>query len=1540
MAIGKEIKVVLSLDDSGFSIKTRSAAEIVKTFQGNVAGLSKTTDQMETNLASAARELKNFTDGFAGMQKSLQSTVEALSRAVTGGFDRINQSARESAKVARDAAVAQIDAKTKTLNAELTSNRKLLEARGKMHADLRKLESDERAKAMQAELAAEKATRSKKAGSGVVAAEAMEEAKRYTANANALRQQIAATEQWINTARTAQAARTSEIASLENERKAAVSAAQAKESLAKVSAAVGKSNASEIARVRKVALEEQKASDMAAAKSSEDLARLKKQYAEQEVRDRRAAEEAIRRENAETARLQRQEARDAAAETRREAQAIAQMWRGMAAAYGGAKITQGLGMSVDQAGQTERAKFGVGALNLAPDEEQRLFSDSEKMAKSLKFLSTLEAIQSRMSAIASLGYNNEKIISQTLDNAVKAANNLQTLGMAHGDLQNTIRNLYGVIEMRQQQGDAVATNATFDTMQKIIVGTAGKVQTQDMETVLRRMGMGANQLSDKGFVNLAAVVDQFKVAGGDGGGSSGGVSTVGTAFKMMQAYALGKGLSNTAVKEFAGAGVLSDTGIDLSKDSAGVLRDAKHGGFKDADLWLKDPVSAVQKIMPQILEYTKSDKQRTKYYQGRDMNNLDNELVAVSMYLARLGITTTASQALMVAGDPRSKERIAHQAQTIEKTDTAGALNDRLDKGYDRELQEAKAALTDLSSVIGTALLPIVKTALNFIQDIARAVTEFAKNNPMATQFTAIAAAVGGAVLSVKGFMMLFGTSGLMGVLRSFLGMAPQVAGAATTLVGGGSGFGALVRTLGEGFSSLTTWIGSLILRIPVLGTMITKLGQAFSVGGGLIKSMGGIFKGVAGVLLAWDVGTMIGDWIREFKVGTLTIGEHFQNMLLSIEVSWKKLLFSSQEYALKIRKFFGIDSQAEYDTKMAEVATNRAALVEFERSMKITEKPQAQVDAEAAKRKKDAADRKKALEDADKEMKARNGKSDPKAMQGVIDAADTAGKRRGDRDPLTAALENAKGDIAAQQEKLKAIVIGAETVESLRRQAAETIEGKRKAAEYSPNRDPKKIPAANDPKIIELKEAEFQRLLQAEQIKAIEFANQRVAATADEADAAMERMATGGVAKQTEAFRALSRELERAEMRLGAGVEDFDKWVRAKNAALFNQAVGDAANMAADYRQKNKEGAAGLLPTERERIAAQLAAEREKEDGLFNMRLNTLQKTRDAELKFAETAEQTANINISYLTAKEGLEQEYAARKAIRTEEELRQTEDAVAQMTRQWKDYGAEIDQIGADAASGFVDMLTSTLGTGRLKVGEFVVGVLQDIAAAKLKQVLADPLKDIVQQGTGWVKQNIFGMAGDASATAAATARATADSAAASASVGMAVAVANATLALQIFAAQAAQASGANVGGFIGSLINAAGAGGGAVGPASGTPTNVLFADGGIMTDIGPVELRKYANGGIANSPQAAVFGEGSMPEAYVPLPDGRSIPVTMQGGGQPQMPSVQVNVINQTGQAANAQQGNLRFDGKQFVLDVVMTAASTPGPFRQNLKEAMK
>lgn len=71
------------------------------------------------------------------------------------------------------------------------------------------------------------------------------------------------------------------------------------------------------------------------------------------------------------------------------------------------------------------------------------------------------------------------------------------------------------------------------------------------------------------------------------------------------------------------------------------------------------------------------------------------------------------------------------------------------------------------------------------------------------------------------------------------------------------------------------------------------------------------------------------------------------------------------------------------------------------------------------------------------------------------------------------------------------------------------------------------------------------------------------------------------------------------------------------------------------------------------------------------------------------------------------------------------------------------------------------------------------------------------------------------------------------------------------------------------------------------------STFFADGGIMTPKGPLKLNTYAGGGIADTPQMAVFGEGSMAEAYVPLPDGKSIPVKMEA---PRASEPKIRIIN--------------------------------------------
>ncbi|HSI41760.1 MAG TPA: phage tail length tape measure family protein [Xanthobacteraceae bacterium] len=70
-----------------------------------------------------------------------------------------------------------------------------------------------------------------------------------------------------------------------------------------------------------------------------------------------------------------------------------------------------------------------------------------------------------------------------------------------------------------------------------------------------------------------------------------------------------------------------------------------------------------------------------------------------------------------------------------------------------------------------------------------------------------------------------------------------------------------------------------------------------------------------------------------------------------------------------------------------------------------------------------------------------------------------------------------------------------------------------------------------------------------------------------------------------------------------------------------------------------------------------------------------------------------------------------------------------------------------------------------------------------------------------------------------------------------------------------------------------------GGGGGGLLSSLASMFAFEAGGVMTAAGPLPLHRYAMGGVADRPQLALFGEGRQPEAFVPLPDGRRIPVSM-------------------------------------------------------------
>ncbi len=79
---------------------------------------------------------------------------------------------------------------------------------------------------------------------------------------------------------------------------------------------------------------------------------------------------------------------------------------------------------------------------------------------------------------------------------------------------------------------------------------------------------------------------------------------------------------------------------------------------------------------------------------------------------------------------------------------------------------------------------------------------------------------------------------------------------------------------------------------------------------------------------------------------------------------------------------------------------------------------------------------------------------------------------------------------------------------------------------------------------------------------------------------------------------------------------------------------------------------------------------------------------------------------------------------------------------------------------------------------------------------------------------------------------------------------------------------------------------------------------------------IPLQAFADGGVVNRPTLGLIGEGKYPEAVVPLPDGRSIPVKFEGKGTNSQVNIEIVLVDDRSKIPPPQIGK-----KQVVLWVV-------------------
>jgi hypothetical protein len=1606
MAIGGEIKVTLTLDDSGFTLKTKQAKSTSDALNTGLKDLASSAKNVDAPLASAAKtmeqiagKLSDFASGFKNanaeinpVQKSVQAVAQSMS-ALAGGLQQAGDIAAKAGKnigavgeaaAASNKGIEQTAAAAGTLAANFDKSvPALLRAREGLQ---------------QAGAAAQTAGAQVNAANNGVAASAGKATAALLSTPNAAMRAALANAQLGNSANAA-----------------------AKGTNAQGTAA-GKANTSNTALANAMTRLEKAVSTLAGTVTS--LVTANRTLAAATDKNTLSTDALTRATSANTAATNAQAiaTRNAGqnfTNVRGQADMLTDSLKAMAGVWAGMKIEKGIRGSIDDAAQMQTAQVGLHSLGMSDQQNQEFMSKAFDLTKTNAFLSQLDAVKARMAAIGSVGSNNQQIIDATLQTAVRAANNLQTLGYSHGDMQNTIRNLYGVVETRQQVYDPAAAKGTMDLVQKISTATGGKVTMQDMENVLRMMGTGASRLSDDGLINLMSIVDQNKTMGGGMGGGGAGVSRVGTSFKMFQQYALGKQMTDQATQIFLDSGLLN-TGAVTSNDPRQMKQQAKHAGLIDADLAMANPVKWLQDHYSQLLAFTQKKQNQQKYYEGADVNDERAQSIAIARLLAALGIQTTAATAMSQSIDPHSAQRINEQREFVKQNKGVDAVNDEVMKNYDGAVQGFKASVKDLGIIIGNSVLPQVTKLVGYMRDFLVAAREFAQNNPMVTQLSVIGAAVGGAVLAIRGFLSITGTIG--GVFKALgAGLGGMGAGAATAA----ASTTAATATMGGAFAGLVARVGAFVAETGALFMRAIPY--------------------VGWLLVAWDLAGIIGnlevgghkvsDWfVHWFDSILLNAGTFWTDMkkIFSDIASWK---FDPKQWSGVVGQMVAGEAAAGNDSGKIHAKVNKDGSWWDGVKKAFTGGTGATFEdakAQAAERERlfnggysvrgDAGQMgpQRPVNVQHAPAAAELGDADP-----AIKNALTSGghKTREFEDPFVKFIEQLKAKGSKLSSDIDALLTRQpKGMEALRRDATEDFTAKWLGGDFDKAHDPrnrkwKKADGSLDTNNADVKAAIDQIAKDKEleeQKKALVFANERLASTENDLQAAQEAAADDGAAKQTREMRALERELARAEERLGTGTKAWAEWTKRKDQALANRAGADLLNFSSKFKQSDAETMQNLLPFASQRTTAKFDSQTSKDLAQYSLDMKTQQDASAAAIAAETDPQKRADMQKQATALQLQAEQEFNQHLAVVAAERKRLLESPMDGLVRSWQDTYAQMQQAEASWATNAIDMIMEFVKTGKLNIGKLAESMALDVLKIKLQETFSTPLKAGLDALTSGINKLVFpnastaagqastasditgaGSAAYAFAMPAATQQATdalksftqqgvgqATAAMGQQVTGLATATTTqatttsalgslATAAYGAASALAAVGGGSGLGGLgssLGGLFGASNTGSAAgysftmpnsssisgSGALFGTSAGMglgAFADGGIMTSRGVAQLRKYANGGIANSPQLALYGEGSMNEAYVPLPDGRSIPVTIKTDGTAasgdgaassgSTPTITVNVINQTGQSVGAQQqGSTRFDGKQMILDVVLTSAQSPGSFRDGLRSAMK
>ncbi len=1541
MAAGGEIKVVLTLDDSGFSVKTRkaqdltealeqrfkSAAKSSKSVEAEIGNLGKKLESTSVGIGELNRSLGGFKDAFEGIRASMRETalqigtfaksLNAISdtkvgRAISSTAKEVNKlkealsSLKPSLKEAVDGQKAFGDATERSarqarlanqqavlsneerLKSEIDTNRQLMSEKRafatQMSNQARKLRDEEE---KHRRMAAEAERRYGPIPSKYIVEEHTARADVYANNAALLERQIEGTKQYI-----------SEL------------------------------NRLNVAKREELNIEQENIAKFAA----EDEARRAAMRDLQSAGNSRIAM-----------------ARRVGKVEREEISQTTDMLKGMAALWGAAKIDGALKSSVTRAGDYQRNVTLLDGLNLPKDQRNHILNQSTRIASQLGFVDRADALRSYRGAIGIIGSDNPAIIDKSLPTALKAA---RSVAFAAGDMSseainNNLLNIVGFAKSRGQlSAEGIINNANL--LQKIAIATGGKMTLADMEMIAKRNLGGMPYVTNEGFAKEVALAEELKTSGhnGGGGGNSGaGVSLLGSSMAMIQKMMEGGLKTKEAALTMERMGVLNADTFDPKRAGSRIAA-LRQAGLTMGDMSMADPVAAIQKFVEASMAYMTNAKNKKHYFGTKDINNQEARSLAMARLATEMGFSKNVVTWLENVANPDVFKNSQHLSKQMLNAKGADAQNAAINQTYVGNVQNFNKALHDLQIEMGEKVLPLVTEFIHGLTDVVKVASDFAKNHPIVSEMTMIGGAVGSAILAFKGFKSMFGIVGdVRTIMRSLTGVTQGVGEAAVESGASFKSFGASIRANAlaamiqfNGVGGISGTIGG----FRRLGSIVADTG----------KALARLALYAPQFLAAWDIGyaigTMIEGWLDKIKVGTHRITDELGRTLQVIGNSVANT-FSNQASELRRNYQFGVDSQnsgfgnGSLNSAMSQVA-------EYANS------PDPKTRAMAQQIIKDEAHRQMLLHphlhaQAGGKGAPHQAPSSHPGLNGTPytgDAGD-AGTKKGKRAPedlFVQAFGNLQNRLLTLNEQVAQMNGTADPLATAKQYVATQFNngqydvghnaltrerflkhgyrfdnatqqyfgpGNKQVTAYDAIDWKKKVGGHS---LGDMAHSRAQLEQEKQAYQGIDFAIRRAAA-AKEKLREVTLAATLGYTKESQAMQALRMDYARQEATNPALLKNKN-YLALKQKALLDEALAEAqsgaaglnghfanlSKIAASFKiatpqiaQRDTNGQMLNLQAREQRIAgshlamirkAMLEGKISRQEntlvahtaggGKVSVDLSALKAMQLSKAQVTQLQEKVTNLTDMMSTVAphsaewNKLSQQRDTYKGYLSDNALvgaiigkQKALTPLQKTTAGWQDVHANLQSQSVQWANDFLGAIEQGVSTGHFRdsLRSAFASVLTSVRNDIIQKLLAQPIETFVSKLAGTAETGIGKLFSGGSGSAARSAGSSLWSGISSiASTGM-------------------------------NWLSTHFGNGGASAPAAGSSVasnpsfwswvGTLFADGGVMTPYGQMELRKYANGGVANSPQLAVFGEGSMNEAYVPLPDGRSIPVTMTASG---------------------------------------------------------